>query len=274
MIQVSSLNFAHRKQDPLFDMLSFHLKAGSITGLLGKNGAGKTTLLKLLAGLLIPKDGRIQVLEATPAKRQVSLLQNIFYVPEEFYLPSTTVANYIKANCAFYPNFDLEGIKRTLGAFGLSDQNHLGKLSYGQKKKFLISFALATNCKLLIMDEPTNGLDIPSKSIFRKVLAGSLKEGQLVLISTHQVKDIENLIDRIVVLDSGKIILDKDMIEISSKLSFNSAISNDEALYSEEAIGGYRVIKKQINGSSEVDLELLFNALTEGKILFESHENK
>ncbi len=84
-------------------------------------------------------------------------------------------------------------------------KKNLNGLSHGQRKKFLIAFALSTNCSLLILDEPTNGLDIPSKSLFRKILVSSVAEEQLVLISTHQVKDIETIIDTIVVLDEGKI---------------------------------------------------------------------
>jgi ABC-2 type transport system ATP-binding protein len=161
-------------------------------------------------------------------------------------------------------------MSRLLHDFELPDDQLIDKVSYGQRKKFLISFALATKCRLLILDEPTNGLDIPSKAIFRKVMAGALDEDQLVLISTHQVKDIEALIDRIIILDGGKLILEKDMLEISSELQFDSrhTLEEEHILYSETVPGGYKVIMPQINGNSAVDIELLFNAVTTGNKIF------
>ncbi|WP_255702811.1 hypothetical protein [Antarcticibacterium sp. 1MA-6-2] len=139
-------------------------------------------------------------------------------------------------------------------------------MSYGQKKKFLISFSLATKCKLLILDEPTNGLDIPSKTIFRKVLAGTLTDDQLVLISTHQIKDVENLIDRIMVLNNGEIILDEKIMNISDKFRFTTVpdLNSYDVLYHETSPGGYRVILPGAGKSSQVDMELLFNATTKG----------
>ncbi|MFY0600930.1 MAG: ABC transporter ATP-binding protein [Cyclobacteriaceae bacterium] len=276
MINVRSLGFAYKKDDPLFENLTFDLKPGSILGLLGKNGAGKTTLLKTMAGLLFPKSGEVEVMGYTPSKRQASLLQEIYYVPEEFHLPSIAIKTFIKTHAAFYPRFDRELMLKLLGEFELPEDKSLHKMSYGQKKKFLISFALATKSSLLILDEPTNGMDIPSKATFRRVLAGSLEDSQLVVISTHQVKDVENLIDKIMILDSGNVILEKDMLDISAELSFSLSPSNDDPniLYSEIIPGGYKVITEQLNGSSSIDIELLFNAVTQGTQLFKSHDNK
>uniref|UniRef100_UPI00404B0834 ATP-binding cassette domain-containing protein n=1 Tax=Fulvivirga sp. TaxID=1931237 RepID=UPI00404B0834 len=265
MINIKNLNFTYaKKQQPLFNELDCELNAGSIVGLLGKNGAGKTTLLKLMIGLLLPTEGFVDVIGHEPAKRQPSLLQDIFFVSEEFDIPGISINNFVKANSGFYPRFDLELLQRLIKDFELPETKSLQKLSYGQKKKFLISFALATKCRLLVLDEPTNGLDIPSKSIFRRVLAGSLDEDQLVIISTHQVKDVENLIDRILMLEKGKFIMQKDLFDISSQLNFTttSSTEGENILYSEMVPGGYRVITPQVNGNSSVDIELLFNAIS------------
>ncbi|MEQ8245067.1 ABC transporter ATP-binding protein [Fulvivirga sp.] len=265
MINIKNLNFTYaKKQQPLFNELDCELNAGSIVGLLGKNGAGKTTLLKLMIGLLSPTEGFVDVIGHEPAKRQPSLLQDIFFVSEEFDIPGISINNFVKANSGFYPRFDLELLQRLIKDFELPETKSLQKLSYGQKKKFLISFALATKCRLLVLDEPTNGLDIPSKSIFRRVLAGSLDEDQLVIISTHQVKDVENLIDRILMLEKGKFIMQKDLFDISSQLNFTttSSTEGENILYSEMVPGGYRVITPQVNGNSSVDIELLFNAIS------------
>ena len=270
MVTIQALGFAYKKQRPLFNNLSLTLKPGSITGLLGKNGAGKTTLLKLVAGLLYPHAGGIDVTGYQPKDRSASFLADIFLVPEEFFLPPISITRYIKANTIFYPRFDHTLLEKLLEEFELESDKGIHKLSYGQKKKFLISFALASKCRLLILDEPTNGLDIPSKSIFRKVMAGNLDEDQLVLISTHQVKDVENLIDNIVMLSDGKVIFQKDLSDITAQLHFENTTTkeDDKVLYREASPGGYKVIKRQYNGSSSVDIELLFNAVSKGTKLF------
>jgi len=266
MIQIKDLHFAYPRQQALFNNLSVHLEPGSITGLLGKNGAGKTSLLKLLTGLLHPTAGELSVLDHTPRKRNVSMLNDVFMVPEEFYFPSVTILNYFKAYAPFYPRFDHEMMGRILVEFELSNERNLQRLSHGQKKKFLIAFALSTRCRLLVLDEPTNGLDIPSKALFRKILAGSLDEDQLVLISTHQVKDVENLIDKIMILDNGEVIFQKTIQEISQKVCFVSGTSADleGAIYSEAVPGGYRMMVPNGHEETEVDIELLFNAITNG----------
>jgi ABC-2 type transport system ATP-binding protein len=267
MIQIKNLNFAYPHQQLLFKNLSIHLEAGSITGLLGKNGAGKTSLLKLFSGLLHSQSGDVSVLDHNPCKREVSFLSNVFFVPEEFYLPSVTINDYRKIHAPLYPKFDYELLNRTIGEFEIQHDDNLQRLSYGQKKKFLMAFAMATRCRLLILDEPTNGLDIPSKTLFRRILAGSLDEDQLVIISTHQVKDVENLIDKIIILDNGKVIFQQTIIDISQKVSFVSSTSDnvDGSIYSEAIPGGYRYLMPDCNAETEVDIELLFNAITQGK---------
>ncbi|HCT30704.1 MAG TPA: ABC transporter ATP-binding protein [Bacteroidales bacterium] len=266
MIQSKDLNFAYPRQQALFSNLTVHLEAGSITGLLGKNGAGKTSLLKLLTGLLYPQSGELSVLNHNPRKREVTFLSDIFLVPEEFFFPPISINDYLKAYTPFYPKFDYELLHNTLKEFDINATNNLQRLSHGQKKKFLIAFALATRCRLLVLDEPTNGLDIPSKSLFRKILAGSLDENQLVIISTHQVKDVENLIDKIIILDNGKVIFQQSIVDISKKFCFISGTSNDieGAIYSEAVPGGYRMIMPSNNAETEIDIELLFNAIIKG----------
>lgn len=277
MIDIQKLSFSYsKKQQPLFQNLNCELQAGSIVGLLGKNGAGKTSLLKILTGLLFSTDGQITVNGHQPEKREPSFMEELFFVSEEFHIPGISINQYVKANAPFYPKFDRAILDQLLTDFELPEAKNLQKLSYGQKKKFLISFALSTKCKLLILDEPTNGLDIPSKSIFRRILAGTLDEDQLVIISTHQVKDVENLIDRILLLEKGRFILQEDLYEISSKLHFslNTKGEGDDILYSEMVPGGFKTITPQVNGDSQVDIELLFNAITQGSQKIKDYVNK
>lgn len=267
MVTINGLKFAYStKQLPLFQNLNCELLPGSIVGLLGKNGAGKTSLLKLMIGLLTPTEGSVSIMGHRPSERKPSLLRDIYFLPEEFHQPGISIRKYVKANSGFYPRFDKDLLDRLILDFELPESKNLNQLSYGQKKKFLISFALSTKCRLLVLDEPTNGLDIPSKTIFRRVMAGSLDEDQLVIISTHQVRDVENLIDRVLMLEKGKFIMQKNIYEIASKLHFatTSSPESKNVLYHEMVPGGYKVITPQTDGNSSVDIELLFNAISNG----------
>lgn len=266
MIEVQNLKFGYRKQSLLFKNLSLEVGPGTIVGLLGKNGAGKSTLLKLMAGALFPQKGSIFVLSHQPQKRNPSFLKDIFYVPEEIYLPSIQMRSYARAVACLYPSFNQGKMKEIMHQFQLDGSMQINKVSYGQKKKFLIALALSTECKLLILDEPTNGLDIPSKALFRKVVASSISEEQTVFISTHQVMDVENLIDKVMIIENGSIVLNQSLFELSEQYSFlnTSTAKVEGALYSEEVPGGYKVIVPCSNTSTDVDIEVLFNAVISG----------
>jgi ABC-2 type transport system ATP-binding protein len=265
MINIQHLTFQYKKQAPLFTDLSFQQPKGNITGLLGKNGAGKSTLLKLMSGLLKPQTGTVNINEYKPFDRLPDFLADVYMVLEEFSFPSISIARYIKASAPLYPKFDYEKMERILQEFELDRKKDLNSLSHGQRKKFLIAFALSTNCSLLILDEPTNGLDIPSKSLFRKILVSSVSEEQLVFISTHQVKDIETIIDKIVILDEGKIVFNEDIFSISQQYQFKTVptlAGIAKTIYQEKCLGGYRIFKETDHQEeTEIDIELLFNAL-------------
>lgn len=265
MIEVNDLNFAYGKQARLFNELNMQLNGGNVYGLLGKNGAGKTTLLKILTGLLFPQDGRVKVLNFEPWRREPQFLQEIYMIPEEFYLPSVSGREYESAYAPFYPRFDHRVFERFLTEFEIPSRNRLSALSFGQKKKFLIAFGLATNCKILFLDEPTNGLDIPTKSQFRKILASSISDEMTILISTHQVRDMANLIDPIIILDEGQIIFQNDLAETARRIVMKIyPDENDlgESLFYEKTIGGYVTLEENKTGAdSKIDIELLFNAV-------------
>ena len=265
MIEIENLTFAYRQKSPLFNNLDLKLSDGNIYGLLGKNGAGKTTMLKIISGLLFPQQGNCQVFSYLPPRRNPEMLQEIYFVPEEFYTPPLRINEYIVAYAPFYPRFDRHSFQDYLKTFEIPVNDRLTSLSYGQEKKFLVAFGLATNCRLIILDEPTNGLDIPSKSQFRKLLAATLSEDRIIIISTHQVRDIGNLIDPIVILDEGKIIFQQTIESIARKLMVKLQKEEPDqaaALYAEKTLGGYLVITKN-DGSAEsnLDIELLFNAV-------------
>ncbi len=266
MINITNLSFGYGAKFPLFKELNLQVNQGSIIGLLGKNGAGKSTLLKLVAGLLQAQQGSMTVMNHVPFQRKPSYLEHVYFVPEEFSTPSVTISAFVKATAPFYPTFDYAKMDKILSDFELDSSKNLSKMSYGQKKKFLIAFALSTNCKLLLLDEPTNGLDIPSKSLFRKVMAGALTDEQMVIISTHQVKDVENLIDRILLVDKGRIVFNSSVFDVIENFAFQtvSDIRSNNYLYHESAPGGHRVIKHKNGIETPLDIELLFNAITSG----------
>ncbi|RWU07324.1 ABC transporter ATP-binding protein [Pedobacter chitinilyticus] len=263
MIKIDNLNFSYSKHRILFKNISMQLSNGHIYGLLGKNGAGKSTLLKNLAGLVYAQSGKIDVLGFDPAKRQPALLQQICFIPEEFHLPAIKIDSYIKANAPFYPNFDHQYFADLLKEFDIPAGQKLIDMSYGQKKKVIISFGLATNAKLVIMDEPTNGLDIPSKAQFRKIMASALTEEKCIIISTHQVRDLDNLIDTVIMLDENKIALKASVDEVANKLCFKRMKEIDETvIYAEASLAGYNAITPNYHQEdSKLDMELLFNAV-------------
>lgn len=263
MVKLESLEFYYKKSVPLFENFSLNLESGKIVGLLGKNGTGKSTLLSLISELLFPKSGKLSVNGFNPADRDPNFLADIYFVPEEFVLPNVSIATYVKAFMPLYPAFDELKLKTIFKEFELTEKDKLNSLSHGQRKKFLIALALASNCRLLILDEPTNGLDIPSKSLFRKMLVSSITDEQLVLISTHQVKDIDTIIDEVLVLDNGKTVFHESLENVTKKYSFElSADKKENALYAEKCPFGYRIITESSKqNESVVDLELLFNAI-------------
>ncbi|OOG20140.1 ABC transporter ATP-binding protein [Sphingobacterium sp. CZ-UAM] len=267
MITIQNLNFSYSKSRPLFLQMDLSLKQGHIYGLLGKNGAGKSTLLKNIAGLVYPVSGLVEVLGHNPARREPSLLREISFIPEEFYLPAVKSEQFLKANAGFYPNFDREYFSRLIKEFEIPVEQKLAEMSYGQKKKYIISFGLASNTKIIIMDEPTNGLDIPSKVQFRKIMASAITDDRCVIISTHQVRDLDNLIDAVILLDEHKVALNASVNLITDKLCFKKTKElSFDVLYAEEALGGFNVIlPNTLAEDSKLDLELLFNAVLQQK---------
>ncbi|MFY0627456.1 MAG: ABC transporter ATP-binding protein [Reichenbachiella sp.] len=267
MVQLEKISFSYSKKKTLFDELNLELPSGNIYGLLGKNGAGKSTLLRMIAGLVFPNQGKVDVGGFRPMDRFPEFLSDIYLVPEEFNMPILTISQYIKLYSPFYPRFNHEMFDEVMNEFQLDKKQNLHNLSYGQKKKFLLSFGLATDCRLLILDEPTNGLDIPSKSSFRKVVANAIHEDRSFIISTHQARDMENLIDPIIILDEGKIVFHEDYESISAKLTLSKSKElPDNAIYSESVFGGYTILEENTTDrESNINLEVLFNAVVNSR---------
>ena len=265
MMNVNQVSFSYgRKKAKVLDGFSMNLEKGSVYGLLGKNGTGKSTLLYLMAGLLRPQSGHILYKGVEVTKRYPETLQDMFLVPEEFALPNVSLKQYVQLNAPFYPRFSDELLKACLRDFDMNEDIHLGELSMGQKKKAFMCFALATNTSLLLMDEPSNGLDIPSKSQFRKVIASGMTDEKAVIISTHQVRDIDSLLDHVLIMDGSRLLLNESVASICDRLYFAEQGMNeptDDALYVQPSVQGNSVIlPNTYHEDSKLNLEVLFNA--------------
>ncbi|SIT93517.1 ATP-binding cassette domain-containing protein [Pontibacter indicus] len=267
MIEINNLSFGYSRKSLLFRNLNLQLQEGHIYGLLGKNGAGKSTLLKNMVGLVAPTAGSCQVNGLDSYKRLPSMLADLYFIPEEIYMPSLTARQFVASTAPFYPLFDEEAFYRYLSEFEVPAHAVFSKLSFGQQKKAIIAFGLATNTSVLIMDEPTNGLDIPSKVQFRRIIASALTEHRCIIISTHQVRDLDSLIDTLVVVHDREIVLNESLDAISERLTFTTIPESEveNALYAEDGLRGKQAILPNLMGNySKVDMELLFNAITSG----------
>ena len=263
MIEIKDLTFGYKRNKPVLQNVNLELKQGYIHGLLGKNGIGKTTLLKLIAGLQFPDKGTIMV----------AFLSNMFFLSEDLYDSKLTIEKFLKVNSVFYPDFSKENFLSYLTDFEIEDiKQRLDKLSYGTRKKVLIAFGLACRCKLMLLDEPTNGLDIPSKSQFRKVMLRAMTEESCIIISTHQVRDLHNLIDSVLILDQTNVLLNATSAEICDKIYFgltDKMPANEKLLYSEDSLGGLQIVKENTeHRESNLDIELLFTAVFSNKTRF------
>ena len=267
MITTDKLSFGYTSYRRVLSNISLTMGEGHIHGLLGCNGIGKTTLLKLVCGIMRPQSGEVRVDGVNPAERRASMFSDMMIIPEEFDLPNISLERYAAITSPFYPNFDKGQMFHYCEELHVNPAERLHSMSMGQRKKAYIAFALACNVKMLLMDEPTNGLDIPSKSVFRRLLAGYIDEQRMVVISTHQVADVDQLLDSIVILDEQGVVLNATTSEICRQLSFGKADDQDKVIYSERTIAGemsviYRNGVEDEATETGLNIELLFNAAT------------
>ncbi len=239
MLNIKNCTFNYkRKGVPTIDNFSLRLEEGGVYGLLGSNGVGKSTLLQLICGLLTPDSGEVTLNGINTRLRRPSTLDQIFLVPEEIGLPALKLDTFISLNGAFYPNFSKEDMYRHLDTFGL-------------------------DTKILLMDEQTNGLDIPAKSAFRKFIIESMSDDRIFVISTHQVRDVSQILDHILIMDKSKVLIDRTVNEIQDKLKFldtTDASLIEKAVYAAKGLGGASIILPNDQGDdSELNLELLFD---------------
>ena len=268
MIKIQDLAFSYGKNEVLKN-ISMDLEPGRIYGLLGENGVGKTTLLTLLCGLKKTQGGTITTDGRNPWNREPTLLQDQYYLPDEVAPVNDKAIAWAKAAGKFWPNFKLDRFDTILREFEVDPAQKMNAMSAGQLKKSYIAFALACNTRYLFLDEPTNGLDIPSKAQFRSALMKYTAEDSTIVISTHQVRDLENIIDPIIILDRRDVLLNATVERIAEKLFFDYGTTlHPDALYSEQLPGGFiQVLPNTEKADSKVNIEALFNTVHKHKEL-------
>ena len=267
MIEIRNLNFSYKKT-PVFSNINLSFPQGNIYGLLGENGVGKTTLLKLICGLLRPTEGSCTVDGITSQQRLPEMLQRVVFLPDEVSLPDgKTPQQYVNELAPFYPNFAQGTFLHLMEELEVEPDRKFKEMSFGQQKKSLIAASLSLGTDYVLFDEPTNGLDIPSKAQFRQILSRRFEERNTIIISTHQVKDVENLIDPIVILSNNAVLLDASVQRIQEKLFFEyGGEQRQDALYSEMQPGGYlNVVPNSTGEESQINIEALFNAVLRNK---------
>ena len=268
MIEIKDLAFSYGKT-PILKSITTTLEEGRIYGLLGENGVGKTTLLTLLCGLKKVCSGSITTDGENPFDRTPTLLQNQFYLPDEVLPVAMKAECFAKERGAFWPDYDHSKFLEIMKEFENDPAKKMNQMSAGQLKKTYISLALACGCKYIFMDEPTNGLDIPSKTQFRSAIMKYTSDDSTIVISTHQVRDLENIIDPIIILDRQDVLLNASVEEITSKLYFDYGTQlHPESLYSEQLPGGFiQVYPNSTGEDSKINVEALFNAVHKNKEL-------
>lgn len=268
MIEIKDLAFSYGKT-PVLKSITTTLEEGRIYGLLGENGVGKTTLLTLLCGLKKVCSGSITTDGENPFDRTPTLLQNQFYLPDEVLPIAMKAECFAKERGAFWPDYDHAKFLEIMKEFENDPAKKMNQMSAGQLKKTYISLALACGCKYIFMDEPTNGLDIPSKTQFRSAIMKYTSDDSTIVISTHQVRDLENIIDPIIILDRQDVLLNASVEEITSKLYFDYGTQlHPESLYSEQLPGGFIQVYPNTTGEdSKINVEALFNAVHKNKEL-------
>ena len=261
MIKIENISYGYKSNHPIFNDISLEIGNG-IYGLLGENGVGKTTLIHLLCGLLFPWKGECSIDGMNPAKREPALLSRYFFLPEEMQMPSESISAFATRHSAFYPHFNHKEFEQNLEELKIDRKQKLSAVSYGQQKKAMLAYAFALHTPLLILDEPTNGLDITSRQALKRIISRSIDDDSTLLISTHQAHDFENLLDHLIILGEGEILLNRSLDEISQRLLFARTDSlPEDSIYSEQELPGYfSVLPNEEEEEHTPDTELLYKA--------------
>lgn len=262
MIKVENISYRYKSKLPIFNGISFEIGNG-IYGLLGENGVGKTTLMHLICGLLFPQNGKCCIDGKDTAERHPGLLSSYFFLPEEMKMPTESIAQFAARHSVFYPHFSRKEFELNLEELRIDKHRKLSSVSFGQQKKAMLAYAFALHTSYIILDEPTNGLDITSRQALNRMISRSMNDESTLLISTHQAHDFEKLLDHLIILGEGEIVLNQSLDEISNRLLFvRTSTLPEESIYSEEDLSGYfSIIPNTEEEENTPDIELLYKSI-------------
>ncbi len=274
VVEINNLAFGYSKRNPVFANLNLTIKQGHIYGLLGPNGAGKTTLLKLMTGTLFPRKGTVHLWGKNAGERLAETLRKTYFLQEEFAFPNWSFTRIAQLHGQFYPDFSFERFRKALERLGNVPDKPMHKLSRGMKQKVALAIALATQSEFLIMDEPFRGLDVPSRHELRRLIIEHFDTSKTMIISTHELREVNNLLDHVIFIWEGKVLLSSSINQLASMVSIGfSSHKPTDALYSEEVGGQWKAVFPKGNSQQEVDLEFLFVAITRSRALREFINN-
>ncbi len=271
MVNIERVSYNYTDGKAVINDISATLDDGRIYGLLGKNGAGKTTLMKLVSGMVFPKQGRITIDGTDVSARNIKTMRETFFMPSEFKFSDMSMEKFVRLYSGFYPSFSREILEDCLQETGVERiirTAALERLSLGEKHKVMTAFAIASGTRLLLMDEPAGGMDIPTRATFRKLLLRHLRNDQTVVISTHHAAEFTNILSDVIILGhNGEMAFAGRTEDICDRYVFGIYPSDSGALYAEPCAGGYHAVRERgLEGPSEIDLEILFNAAVSGKL--------
>lgn len=262
MLKFDHVSYRYGKRHPMaVEDVTARISPG-VHLLLGENGAGKTTLMHIAAGLLTPCAGTCTLDDADISQRRPGTLREIFFLPDSLETPFATINDMAARHGVFYPGFDSSALQANLTEFGLTGDEKIKSLSLGVRHKTYVAYALALGTRVLLLDEPANGLDIGSKKTLRRMLARWADEGRILIVSTHTVTDLEALYDGVMLVSHGRLLTAMPTWEIGSRLNFISTDSPVEgALYQEPDSGLFRAIVPSDGGETAVNFNLLYSAI-------------
>lgn len=231
-IEIKNLTKVYGKNRGIQD-INISVKEGEIYGFIGPNGAGKSTTIKTLLNFIYPTSGEALIFGMDSVKESEKIKEYIGYVPSEVrYYDDVKVKDIIKYAQSFYPKSNKEYVDRICNELELDMNKKMGELSLGNKKKVAIAQSLINNPKLLILDEPTNGLDpLMQKKLFN-ILIEEKEKGNTVFLSSHNLVEVQNLCDRVCVIKEGKIVdiieIEKSKTELKLKVTLSSSDITDD----------------------------------------------
>lgn len=194
------------------DAVNISIAAGRVVGLLGPNGSGKTTLIKLANGLLTPDEGSIQICGDKPGKQSKAVVS---YLPDKMMLPAwMSVSKLMDMYEDFYSDFDRQRASEMLANLDLNEKQKVGQMSKGTKEKVQLILVMSRRAKLYLLDEPIGGVDPATRDYILNTIVKNYDENAVVMISTHLISDVENVLDDVIFIDKGTIKLQASVDDI------------------------------------------------------------